>query len=70
MNPITIVFAGIYDHLHCKCYLSTLRETKTIEDAMWPAIKDFQESMGEIMDVLKEGAFTKLIPKAVLAGYA
>ena len=32
--------------------------------------KDFQESMGEIMDVLKEGAFAKFIPKAVLAGYA
>ena len=34
---------------------------------MWPALKDISESMGEIMDVLKDGAFPKLTPKAVFA---
>ena len=43
------------------------------EDAVWPAIKDILESMGEIIDTLKEGAFPKITPKAVFAltpGYA
>ena len=29
---------------------------------MWPAIKDILESMGEVVDTLKEGAFTKITP--------
>ena len=73
MNPITIVFAGINDHLHSRGFLSRLREPTTAEDAVWPAINDILESMGEITDTLKEGAFPKITPKAVLAlcpGYA
>ena len=73
MNPITIVFAGINDHLHSRGFLSRLRETTTAEDAVWLAIKDILESMGEIIDTLKEGAFPKITPKAVFAlspGYA
>ena len=73
MKPITIVFAGINDLLNSKGFLSRLREPTTAEDAVEPAIKDILESMGEIMDVLKEGAFTKITPKAVFAlspGYA
>ena len=64
MHPITIVFAGINDHL---------REPTTAESAVWPAIKDILESMGEVVDTLKEGAFTKITPRAVFAlspGYA
>ena len=73
MNPITIVFAGINDHLHSRGFLSRLREPTTAEAAVWPAIKDISESMGEVEDTLKEGAFTKITPRAVLAlspGYA
>ena len=69
MNPITIVFAGINDHLHSRGFLSRLREPTTAE----AAIKDILESMGEVEDTLKEGAFTKITPRAVFAlspGYA
>ena len=50
MNPITIVFAGINDHLHSRGFLSRLREPTTAEAAVWPAIKDILESMGEVVD--------------------
>ena len=60
MHPITIVFAGMNDHLHSRGFLSRLREPTTAEDAAWPAIKDILESMGEVVDTLKEGAFTKI----------
>ena len=51
MNPITIVFAGINDHLHSRGLLSRPRGPALTEDAVWPAIKDILESMGEIIDV-------------------
>ena len=73
MHPITIVFAGINDHLHSRGFLSRLREPTTTESAVWPATKDIFESMGEVVDTLKEGAFTKITPRAVFAlspGYA
>ena len=73
MNPITIVFAGINDHLLSRGFLSRLREPTTAKDAVWPAIKDILESMGQVEDTLKEGAFTKITPRAVFAlfpGYA
>ena len=73
MVPITIVFAGINDHLHSRGFLRRLREPTTAKAAVWPAIKDILESMGEVVDTLKEGAFTKITPRAVLAlspGYA
>ena len=73
MNPIIIVFAGINGHLHCRGFLSRLREPTTAEAAVWPAIKDILESMGEVENTLKEGAFTKITPRAVFAlspGYA
>ena len=73
MNPITIVFAGLNDHLYSRGFLSLLRELITAVNAVWPAIKDILESMGEIMITLKEGAFPKITPKAVFAlspGYA
>ena len=40
---------------------------------MWPAIKDILGSRGEVVDTLKEDAFTKITPRAVFAlspGYA
>ena len=43
MNPITIVFAGINDHLHSRGFLSRLREPTTAENAVWPAINDILE---------------------------
>ena len=46
MNPITIVFAGINDDLHCRGFLSRLSEPTTAENAVWPTIKDIVESMG------------------------
>ena len=67
MNPITIVFAGINEHLHTRGFLSRLREPTTAKDTVWPAIKDILESMGEVVDTLKEGAFTKITPEAVFA---
>ena len=73
MNPITIVFAGINDYLHSRGFPSRLREPTTAEAAVWPAIKDILESMGEVVDRLKEVAFTKITPRAVFAlspGYA
>ena len=73
MNPITIVLAGLNDHLHSRGFLSRLREPTTAEDAVWPAIKDILESMGEVVDTLKEGAISKITPRAVFAlspGYA
>ena len=73
MNPITIVFAGINDHLHSRGFLSRLREPATAENAVWPAIKDILESKGEMVDAMKEGSFTKTTPRVVFAlspGYA
>ena len=73
MYPITIVFAGINDHLHSRGFLSRLREPTTAEAAVWSAIKDILESMGEVVDTLKEGSFTKMTPRAIFAlspGYA
>ena len=67
MNPITIVFAGINDHLHSRGFLSRLREPTTAEAAVWPAIKDTLESMSEVVDTLNEGSFTKITPRAVFA---
>ena len=71
MNPITIV--TINDHLHSRGFLSRPREPPTAESAVWPAIKDILESMGEVVDTLKEGFFTKMTPRAVFGlspGYA
>ena len=65
MNPITIVFTGINDHLHSRGFLSRLREPTTAENAVWPAIKDILESMGDVMDAMKEGYFTKTTPRVV-----
>ena len=73
MNPITIVFAGINDHLHSRGFLSRLRDPTTAENAVWPAIKDILESMGEVVDATKEGSFNKITPRIVFAlspGYA
>ena len=67
MNPITIVFADMNDHLHSRGFLSRLREPTTAKDAVWPAIKDILESMSEVVDTLKEGAFSKITPRAVFA---
>ena len=73
MNPITIVFAGINDHLHRRGFLTRLRGPTTAENAAWPAIKDILESMGEVVDATKEGSFTKTTTRVVFAlspGYA
>ena len=67
MNPITIVFAGMNDHLHSRGFLSRLRAPATAEDTEWPAIKDILESLGEVVDTLKEGALPKITPRAVFA---
>ena len=67
MNPITIIFTGMNDHLRSRGFLSRLREPTTAEGAVSPSIKDILESMGEVIDTLKEviGAFTKIKPRAV-----
>ena len=67
MNPIIVVFAGINDHILSRGFLRRLREPTTAEDAVWPAIKIILESMGEVVDTLKEGAFLKITPRAVFA---
>ena len=73
MNPITTVFAGINDHLHSRGFLSRLRDPTTAENAVWPAIKDILESMGEVVDATKEGSFNKValrVEFALSPGYA
>ena len=73
MNPVTIVFAGINDHLHSRGFLSRLRDPVMAETSVWPAIKDILESMGEVVDATKEGSFNKVTPRVVFAlspGYA
>ena len=73
MNPFTIVFAGINDHLHSRGFLRRLRDPTTAGNAVWPAIKDILESMGEVLDATKEGSFAKVTPRIVFAlspGYA
>ena len=73
MNPITIVFAGINDHLHSRGSLSRFRGPTMAENAVWPAIKDILESMDEVVDAMVEGPFTKTTPRVVFAlspGYA
>ena len=73
MNPVTIVFAGINDHLHSRGFLSRLRDPAMAENAVWPAIMDILQSMGEVVDATKEGSFTKVTPRVVFAlspGYA
>ena len=73
MNPITIVFAGISDHLHSRGLLSRLREPATAEPAVWPAINDVPESIGKMKGVLKEGGVQKITLKPVFVlspGYA
>ena len=73
MNPVTVVFAGINDHLHIRGFLSRFRDPSMAENAVWPAIKDILESMGEVVDATKEGSFTKVTPRVVFAlspGYA
>ena len=67
MNPITIVYAGINDHLHSRGFLSRLSDPTTAENVVWPAMKDILESMGEVVDATKEGAFNKITPKIVFA---
>ena len=59
------MFAGIDDHLHSTGLLSRLKELETAEDAVWRAIKDTLESMGEIIDALNEPRFRKITPKPV-----
>ena len=67
MNPITIVFAGINDHLHSRDFLSRLRDPTRAENAVLPAIKNILESMGEVVDAMKEGSFNKITPRIVFA---
>ena len=73
LSPIKIVFTGINDHLHSRGFQSRHREPTTSEDAVWPAIKDILESMGETIDTPRESAFPTITSKAVFAlspGYA
>ena len=74
MNPITIVFAGINDHLNSR---GLLRSPAMREAAVWPAMKNIMKPMknivGEIIDVLMDGSFQKITPRAVIVlspGYA
>ena len=67
MNPVAIVFAGINDHLRSRGFLSRLRGPTMSENAVWPAIKDILESMGEVVGATKEGSFSKVTPRVVFA---
>ena len=60
MNPITIVFAGMNDHLHSRGFLSRLREPTAAEDAVWLAIKDILESHGNAWKLGKVDEFDTL----------
>ena len=67
MNRITILFAGVNDHLHSGGFLIRFREPTAAKDEVRPAIKDILLSIGEVMDKLKEGAFPKIKLRAVFA---
>ena len=41
MNPITIMLAGINDHLHSRGFLSRLRDPTTAENAVWSRPKRY-----------------------------
>ena len=59
--------------VHSRGFLSRLRDPATAENAVWPAIKDILESMGEVVDATKEGSFNKVTLRVVFAlspGYA
>ena len=61
------------DHIHSRGFLSRLGEPTTAVNAVWPAIKDILESMGEVLDATKVVSFTKLTSRVVFAlssGYA
>ena len=66
LNPITIVFVGIIDHLCSIGFLIRLRESTTVEDAVWSSIEEILESRGEIIDLSKGGGFQFILS----AGYA
>ena len=71
--PSNNTMGPVNDHLHSRGFLSRLREPTAAEAAVWPAIKDILESMGEVVDTLEEGSFPKKTPGAVFAlspGYA
>ena len=53
-------FAGVKEYLHSRGLMSKLREPTTAKATVQPGIKDFLESMGEIMDVSKESGFQKV----------
>ena len=59
------MFAGINDHLHSRGFLSRLRDPTTVENAVWPAMKDILESMGEVVDATKERSFNKVALRVV-----
>ena len=63
MKPTTIVFACINDNIHSKGLLRRIREPSITEAAVWPTIKDVLDSMGEIMDVIKDLGFQKITLK-------
>ena len=69
-NPITIVFAGINDHLHSRGLLSKLRNPATAEAAVRPAIKNIMESVGEIIDVLRDGSYQRITTDGLKFVYA
>ena len=59
-NPKGIRTQSCLPELMITCIVAIsyrLRKPATAEDAVWPAIPDILEFMGEVMDVLKEGGF-------------
>ena len=70
MDQITIVFAGINDHVQSRGLLSRLREQSTADLAVWLEIKDVLESMREIMVVLKVPENTHEASVCLSTGYA
>ena len=73
MNPITIVFAGINDHLHSRGFLSRLRDPATAENAVWSAIKTSWSRWVKWWMRRRRDSFNKVTLRVVFAlspGYA
>ena len=76
-SMMVCLFTTLWHKFSCavrsRGFLSRLRDPTTAENAVWPAIKDILESMGEVVDATKEGSFSKVALRVVFAlstGYA
>ena len=54
-QSIKVVFEGNFDNVRCRDLLSTLKGTSNAKTALWLAKKNIANSIGDLLDVLREG---------------